>query len=326
MLSRSAYRCEQLFLSISGKTDEELIELLSSAPFLESAKLWVPGRPKPCVPAVHLIAHDTIAKRAYSPTADQEYLSTEFVRNRTCIPVPRAERKIKTFNKFDDTYIVQQYIPGDLLGDVWPSLSWWKRFRVALTLRYYIHQLRQLQPATGSPSFPGPPSAEGMPLVCTGRFFTSNGAGPFSSYRELERWYNNRLLVVQRFRGEGLGATPFDSTSPLSFTHMDLHLRNIILGRDGQLWVIDWAEAGWYPSWFEGASMRWWLSRRPTLVSWGRMLPFITGPYDKPGQLPFLWVIAYSLEMMPANIINLASLLVCSRCATARLHVSQIDS
>ena len=34
---------------------------------------------------------------------------------------------------------------------------------------------------------------------------------------------------------------------------MDLHLKNIILDRDGKLWLIDWAHAGFYPPYFEVA-------------------------------------------------------------------------
>jgi hypothetical protein len=62
---------------------------------------------------------------------------------------------------------------------------------------------------------------------------------------------------MQRLRKKYFDTAPFDSNAPLVFTHMDLHLRirNIIFGDDGQLWVIDWADADWYPSWFESASM-----------------------------------------------------------------------
>ena len=48
----------------------------------------------------------------------------------------------------------------------------------------------------------------------------------------------------------------FDDSAPLVFTHQDLNPRNIIVGEDGRLWLIDWAWAGYYPPWFEYVTMR----------------------------------------------------------------------
>lgn len=31
----------------------------------------------------------------------------------------------------------------------------------------------------------------------------------------------------------------FDDSEPLVFTHQDLNLRNIIMGDDGRLWIVD---------------------------------------------------------------------------------------
>ncbi|EPQ60153.1 hypothetical protein GLOTRDRAFT_67546 [Gloeophyllum trabeum ATCC 11539] len=251
------------------------------------------------------IAWDTVTKSALNSTAQQELLSTELVRTVTNIPVPRCGRLVECLT-YTGVYLLQQFIPGRTLHDAWPTLSWWYRFRVSLTLRYYIYQLRQMSCRIGSPPFPGPPSDDGQPKYCKGRLLNSFGCGPFRSYRELSRWYQNRLLVMQRFRKQGLGVAPFDSTAPLVFTHMDLHLRNLILGDDGQLWVIDWEEAGWYPSWFEAASMSIYAKMHPgSHTSWAKWIPFVAGSCDKPGQLPFILAISYSLECMPPNIMNL---------------------
>ncbi|KAG5651796.1 hypothetical protein H0H81_007382 [Sphagnurus paluster] len=39
----------------------------------------------------------------------------------------------------------------------------------------------------------------------------------------------------------------FIDDAPLVFTHNDLNPRNIILGDDGRLWMIDFEESGFYP-------------------------------------------------------------------------------
>ncbi|KZT30045.1 hypothetical protein NEOLEDRAFT_302483 [Neolentinus lepideus HHB14362 ss-1] len=292
-------------LTAEALSDQDINDLIACSPKVDADSVYVtklacnyPGR-------VSKIASDTVAKRMSTDPAQQEQLSTELVRTSTNIPVPRCGRLVKCLTS-TGVYLLQQFVPGRTLHDAWPSLSWWHRFRVLLTFRYYIYQLRRMTERVGPPSFPGPPSCDGIPKYCKGRLLNSAGCGPFQSYRELARWYQNRLLVMQRFRKQGLGLAPFDSTVPLAFTHMDLHLRNLILGDDRQLWVIDWAEAGWYPSWFEAASMSMYAKSHPdSSRSWRKWIPFVAGSCDNPGQLPFIMTISYSLECMPPDIMNL---------------------
>ncbi|KAL5480203.1 hypothetical protein ACEPAI_1473 [Sanghuangporus weigelae] len=266
----------QLVLSTSQLSDEEIVQLVDSSPRVDKG--------------TYICALDVC-------------LSAELVRKYTAIPVPMHER---VFPGRYDTYLVQQYIPGRVLLDIWSQLGWWMRLQIAITLRFYIHELRCISSRAGPPPFPGPPSNDGTPQLCTGRLFTEEGSGPFHSYREMSRWYQNRLVVMQRFRKEGLDCAPFDDSSPLVFTHMDLHPRNMILGDDGQLWIIDWTDAGWYPTWFEAASMIRFAKHRSDIPSsWTSWITFIAGSCEKPGQLPFIRAISYSLDVLQANIMNL---------------------
>ncbi|KAJ3972795.1 hypothetical protein EV361DRAFT_110520 [Lentinula raphanica] len=251
---------------------------------------------------VTLVASDTVTK-TLTTRSDYELASMEFVRLSTSIPVPKG---IRYLSIKDSGYLfAQQYIPGKRLSLLWPTMSWWQRFRVALTLRYYIHQLRTLSYRVGAPSFPGPISMKSQePQTCHGRLFCeSGGGGPFKSYYEMSRWYQNRLIVMQRFGRANAGVAQFDDTEPLVFTHFDLHLANAILGDDGQLWLIDWAEAGWYPRWFESASMRKFaeMAEQP----WLPWVSFICGSCEKPGQYPFIRAIGYSLDVLAPEIMNL---------------------
>ncbi|KAJ3783805.1 hypothetical protein GGU10DRAFT_242613, partial [Lentinula aff. detonsa] len=86
----------------------------------------------------------------------------------------------------------------------------------------------------------------------------------------------------------------FDDIEPLVLhPHFDIHMENVILGDDGQLWLIDWEEAGWYPRWFESASMRKYAKMAKT--PWASWVSFIAGICEQTGQYPFIRAMGYSL-------------------------------
>ncbi|OCB88675.1 hypothetical protein A7U60_g4148 [Sanghuangporus baumii] len=293
---------QQVILSTSALTDEEIRELYSSSPKVDEGTWIIAELGSPNRGRVAKIASDVVVKYSFT-SGFHELLSAELVRRHTSVPVPMYER---VFRYRHEAYVVQQYIPGRVLLDVWSQLSWWMRLRVLVTLRFYIRELRSISSRAGPPPFPGPPSDDGTPQKCTGRLFTEDGqSGPFHSYQEMSKWYQKQLLFMQRQWKVGLDSGPFDDSVPLVFTHMDLHPRNLILGDDGQLWIVDWNDAGWYPSWFEAASMKLFPEHRPDIPSsWTSSIPFIAGSCEKPGQLPFMKVIPYTLVVLGADWIN----------------------
>jgi thiamine kinase-like enzyme len=46
------------------------------------------------------------------------------------------------------------------------------------------------------------------------------------------------------------------NSEPLVLTDQDPNLRNVIVGEDGRLWVVDWSWAGYYLPRFEYAAMQ----------------------------------------------------------------------
>ncbi|KAJ3805598.1 hypothetical protein F5876DRAFT_51558, partial [Lentinula aff. lateritia] len=257
---------------------------------------------------VAMISPDAIAKSTVSSSSsDSELSSMELVRLSTHIPVPQGIRYLWSNEERSGCLIVQQFVPGQRLSLVWATMSWWRRFRVALTLRFYVHELRAFSYRIGPPPYPGPLSEHG-PEICHGRLFTTSGdCGPFKSYREMSRWYQNRLLVLQRFGKADADVVQFDDTEPLVFTHFDIRMDNVIMGDDGQLWLIDWGESGWYPRLFESASML--KEAKMARAPWLSWVPFIAGNCNKPGQYPFIQAIAYALEVL-TYIMNLVRLLL----------------
>ncbi|KAI6015906.1 kinase-like domain-containing protein [Pisolithus microcarpus] len=205
------------------------------------------------------------------------------VSSNTTIPVPRVHRVVKEEYDF---LIVMDYIKGQTLAEVWPTFSVWRKISVAFTLRRYVRQLRRLKASPTTP--PGPLSVQG-PQECESPVFgqVQSSRGPFASYLEFSTWFNKRCkmgLDARRLPEDHPSRKKkFDDSEPMVLTHQDINLRNIILGDDGRLWLVDWGWSGYYPPWFEFVATLT-QAENPIIGGtddelWKSLIPFICGPY-----------------------------------------------
>jgi len=187
------------------------------------------------------------------------------------------------------------YIDGDVLESAWRKMTLWRRILMIWTVRRYIRDLRK----TPLPNLdvPGPFDDTGTSYLCTGHYFTEDGAGPFNSYVEMAAWFDRRRFdtraAMHAETALMLQCPKFDVSHPLVLCHMDLHMRNMILDGDGRLWFIDWANAGTFPPWLEYAQMVLWgkaareEARPPKFWTWsvrimvGDYCKYATGYLDK---------------------------------------------
>jgi hypothetical protein len=185
------------------------------------------------------------------------------------------------------TFIVMDYIPAERLDHVWPSLSLWSKLCVAFILRRYIRQLRQIKDSHSST--PGP--VADSPQICDNYLSGDKPYGPFPDYASLSAFYNRKLDIAKgvtfpddhgnMIRCAHPDTEPFDDSRPLVFTHGDLSMRNIIFGRDGRIWLVDWGRSGFYPWWFEYVSTVYAAENDMAPDSWNRLIPFIADPLFK---------------------------------------------
>ncbi|TDL21576.1 kinase-like protein [Rickenella mellea] len=271
--------------AVDDLSDIEILALCKTAPNICKPETYdIPG----FAPSVLRISPDTVVKIGMvDDLPPAEARSMDVVRTHTSIPVPAVRRYI-TSGHF--IYLAMEYIEGETLHECWHRLSWWRRFRIAWTLRGYIEQLRNIR-VKGVEVGP----ISDSPAKCIGRYFTDYGAGPFSSHAELTAWFIGRYSIVRRQPwykpSPNTSLVVFDDSEPLVLVHQDLSLRNIMLGSDGKLWLIDWAWAGFYPRWFEYAGMM--AYKRDSPSSWTSMIPFIAGFYRK--QVEYLGAIGWAL-------------------------------
>ena len=103
----------------------------------------------------------------------------------------------------------------------------------------------------------------------------------------------HKLDVNRQVRKTPTQPMTFDSSLPLVMTHLDLQPHNIIIGEDGRVWIIDWEFAGFYPQWFEYASMWTGWEILGQWKSW--ILGFMAGFYRR--QVRFLESISWALNI-----------------------------
>lgn len=146
---------------------------------------------------------------------------------------------------------------GRQLRQCWPSLSIWAKFKIVLTVRHYLKQLRRIQhPRSDRPG----PLGEGVRhQECEGWLFGNQGTMSFETKEDLAKYY--RKVHAGALRHGPYRHTyvpPFDDSicSRLVFTHNYLTMSNLILDDDQRLWMIDWGCAGFFPPSFEYVGMR----------------------------------------------------------------------
>lgn len=211
---------------------------------------------------------DTTVVKTYiwDQAAISDALNLELVRNYTTIPVPRV-KFIATSSISHRAHLFMEYIDGKPLGQLWPALSFYAKCRVAWTLRGYVKQLRRIRREN-------PGTINGSP--CVGPLFpTSLTVKPFKSRDDLAEWMNKRLEVCKRIGKTRPNAPRFDGNWNIVFTHGNIIPKNILVANDGTLYLVDWSSSGFYPDWFEYASMI--ADDRDLPASWKLLTSFISG-------------------------------------------------
>ncbi|CDF33393.1 unnamed protein product [Chondrus crispus] len=145
------------------------------------------------------------------------------------------------------TYIVMEYVRGEVLKDCWDDMSEARRERVCDQAASAIAELQSLHVDRPGPIGGG---------RSRGTWFTTLGAGPFHSVRELEDWFTHKLDVCKRYNRAYASIPPFmGKFGKMVMSHMDVAPRNIILEGDNNICLIDWDFAGAYPVHFERAGL-----------------------------------------------------------------------
>ncbi|WEW57726.1 hypothetical protein PRK78_003193 [Emydomyces testavorans] len=184
---------------------------------------------------------------------------------RTVVPAPRL---YAMYRDTDGTlFLIMEFLPGQSLDTLWPAFSDFEKTHITSKLKVIFDGMRSLS----SPGFYGSVVGGCIPHHL---FYTKprdpNISGPFGQESEV-----NNAIAAQLRRHATLNQTYSYKADfyerhlshtlkdhPPVFTHSDVYRKNILIRKtskhndekcDYDLGLVDWGDAGWYPSYWEYA-------------------------------------------------------------------------
>lgn len=214
--------------------------------------------------AINLVVRltDTLAVKFGIGVTAAEADALAFASQRLDPAIVKVPSVIQFFTRPSDElwttgYLVMDLVEGTsldqlILGDALQLIG-----RITQVIQH-IHSFR-------SSSRPGP--LDGSPA--RGLLWSEYTSGQnFHSRRDLQRYLDTRLAQFQ-------GEVTIDVTNmALSFCHLDIAPRNIIVSPDGSIYLLDWGCAGFYPPVFEtwAIQLEAWIQRHPFMEALGSEL------------------------------------------------------
>ena len=223
--------------------------------------------------SIFLLSANLLAKH-YQPDMVEDTVRVVELARQLGVRVPHIKRVIE-FN--GDAYCIMERIEGATLEEAWAQLSWRTTIKLAVQLRRFIHLLRSVPSLTAGSVATG----ECRSFWLDDRYSLPARSSPEVITSFITFWVGfvsirQAMKVAAQGSFHPQGYIP-PTAKTFVFTHHDLAPQNLLLDSSDQLWLLDWDYAGWYPSYFEYASMQnffipqgWgWLSRiRWHLFSW----------------------------------------------------------
>ena len=221
-------------------SDDELEHLVQDSPRLAPTS------------RIFILSPNLLAKR-YRPHLVEDAIKAMDVARELGVRVPCIKRTVK-FKAA--AYCIMERIKGTTLEKAWPGLSWVSTLQLALQLRRFIRLLRSVTSLTAGSLATG----ECRSFWLEDRYGLPARSSPKAIASFISFWVGFvSIRQAKKAVAEGTGhpkrwGPPTAKT--LVFTHHDLAPRNMLLHPSGQLWLLDWDYAGFYPRYFEFASMQ----------------------------------------------------------------------
>jgi Phosphotransferase enzyme family len=225
---------------LQSYSDDELVHHIHNSPRLAPMS------------RVYLLSTNLLAKCIDLELVEDSVTAMD-VAHELGVRVPSVKRTVQSKA---GAYCIMERIKGTTLEEAWAGLSWFSTIQLALQLRRFIKLLRSVTSLTAGSLATG----ECWSFWLEDRYGLPARSSPEAITSFIQFWVD--FVSIRRAKkaaaegaGHPKGRVP-PTAKTLLFTHHDLAPRNLLLDSSGQLWLLDWDYAGFYPSYFEYASMQ----------------------------------------------------------------------
>jgi hypothetical protein len=256
-------------------SDADLIAWCENARFISGGRCFR-GIVQPTPNVVIKIGGDVTAQEA----TNQQYAYEQL--EGTKLRVPRVYRFFQNEKDYvRKGYLMMEYIPGRIMADYSADDHSNDKDGGRYLWAQQIYEASTILSRIRIPEFQKPgPVGGGEPR---GYLFSETGFGcmaNFESVEDMNTWLNKRLVAAQRPRVQRQLKSYYHEVKgdfnfrhvELVMTHGDLAPRNFIVMDDGQLALLDWAFAGFYPKAFEVFACRVRMGWDPILLQVSELL------------------------------------------------------
>ncbi|KAF2647233.1 kinase-like protein [Lophiostoma macrostomum CBS 122681] len=203
-------------------------------------------------PRIYLLSATLLAK-VYAPDSTKDVIKTTEVARQLGIRAPCIKRTIVYEGA---AFCVMERIQGATLEEMWTKLSWFMTIKLAFQLRHFVNLLRSMTSSTAGSLASG----ECLSFWLEDRYRLPARSRPEDIAYFIEFWMNFVSFRREIEAAKQVSAVAKRHIVPvprtLVLTHHDLAPRNLMVDPSGQLWLIDWDYAGFYPIYFEYASLQ----------------------------------------------------------------------
>lgn len=202
--------------------------------------------------SIFLLSATLLAKH-YEPPLIEDMVKATDVARQLGIRAPCIKRII---THEGNAYCIMERIRGTTLEEIWMKLGWFITIKLALQLRCFINLLRSAKSSTAGSLSTG----ECRSFWLEDHYGLPARSGPEYVTSFIQFWVNFtsiRKAIEAATQGSVDPKRRISSVAQtFVLTHHDLAPRNILLDTSGHLLLIDWDYAGFYPIYFEYASMQ----------------------------------------------------------------------
>ncbi|KAJ9302696.1 hypothetical protein DTO271G3_70 [Paecilomyces variotii] len=182
----------------------------------------------------------------------------KFLATNSKVPVPKVFEAFKDPNT-NKTYIIMEYVPGDTLEELLPSLNPAEKATISNLVKDAMTELRSIPPPNYLGMLNRQPYLDGV-------FWTPGLnpkiSGPFANQGDMNLAILERLRQTESDPYIRLLRNMIDETlrnHRTVFTHGDLQPKNIMVERLGcrdgtpefRITLLDWESSGWYPEFWD---------------------------------------------------------------------------